>query len=146
MNFLLWRTAANQLFVLCSSSGWSPKPLVSVLDGTGSKVPTEPEVVVRPDGLFSVSVRVSVAAVDGKVAMQNNSGWCRSDMKELVLPGSFPPSGPRNKSVICRVEVPDQHLSREQMIAIAGKHTCSAGTPTPLQGSASCRFLLRSLL
>lgn len=91
MNFLLWRTAANQLFVLCSSSGWSPKPLVSVLDWTGSKVPTvdEPEVVVRPDGLFSVSVRVSVAAVNGNVAMRNNSVCCLSDIKALVLPGLF---------------------------------------------------------
>lgn len=67
MNFLLWRTAANQLFVLCWSSGWSPKPLVSVLDRTGSKVASvdELEVARQPDGLFSVRVRVNVEAVNG---------------------------------------------------------------------------------
>lgn len=67
MNFRLWRTPANQLCVLCWSSGWSPKPLVSVVDWTGSNVSTvdEPEVVLQADGLFSVSVLVNVEAVDG---------------------------------------------------------------------------------
>lgn len=71
MDFLLWRTAANQLLVLCWSSGWSPRPLVSVLDWTGSRVPTvgEPQVAVQPDGLFSVSVHVNVEAVGGNGTM-----------------------------------------------------------------------------
>lgn len=66
--------------MLCSSSGWSPKPLVSVLDRSGSKVATvgEPEVAVGPDGLFSVGVRVSVEAVEGNSARQNQSGCAAS--------------------------------------------------------------------
>lgn len=62
----MWRTAANQLFVLCWSSGWSPRPLVSVLDWTRSKAATdEPEVVVQADGLFSVSVSVNLESING---------------------------------------------------------------------------------
>lgn len=90
VNFLLWRTAANQLVVLCSSSGWSSSPLVSVLDGTGSKVPTvgEPEVVVQPDGHFSVSVRVNLDAVNGNPSMLTTS-LCVPALA-VVLPLFFP--------------------------------------------------------
>lgn len=67
VNFLLWRTAANRLFVSCESSGWSPKPLVSVLDWRRSKVrlAVEPEVRRHPNGLYSVSVLVDVEVVKG---------------------------------------------------------------------------------
>lgn len=75
VNFLLWRTAANQLFVLCKSSGWNPKPLLSILDWRRSRVPTmvEPEVSVQPDGLFSVSMRVNMEAVHGNSTMPKDS-------------------------------------------------------------------------
>ncbi|XP_056883041.1 uncharacterized protein LOC130522554 isoform X1 [Takifugu flavidus] len=103
VNFLLWRTAANQLFVLCKSSGWNPKPLLSILDWRRSRVPTmvEPEVSVQPDGLFSVSMRVNMEAVHG----------------------------PGNKSVICQMEVPDQHLIIERMIPITDDYVPSDERP-----------------
>lgn len=75
VNLLVWRTAANQLFVLCKSSGWSPRPLISVLDWRRAKVPniTELGVSVQADGLFSVSIRVNIEAVDGNFTMPKNS-------------------------------------------------------------------------
>lgn len=81
LNFLLWRTAANQLLVWCSSSGWTPKPLVSVVDWTGSTVSTveEPEVVLQADGLFSVSVGVNLEAVNGSFTVLTIRAlplWC----------------------------------------------------------------------
>lgn len=122
MNFRLWRTPANQLCVLCWSSGWSPKPLVSVLDWTGSNVSTadEPEVVLQADGLFSVSVLVNVEAVDGNFTTVTSQCVPSRIQWACCYRSSFPPSAPRNKSVLCRVEVP-QHLIREKMISITGK-------------------------
>lgn len=110
MDFLLWRTAANQLLVLCWSSGWSPQPLVSVLDWTGSRVPTvgEPQVAVQPDGLFSVSVHVNVEAVSGNGTMLTPlslsalhalllpvlCSTLRTKKQERDLSGGGPPSAP----------------------------------------------------
>lgn len=141
VNFLLRRTAANQLLVWCSSSGWTPKPLVSVVDRTGSTVSTvgEPEVVLQADGLFSVSVGVNLEAVNGSLTVLNDP--C---LPALVLALCCPPAGPGNKSVICRVEVPHQ-LIKEKMIPIAGKQPSSALTAS-VALEASGPFLLTFLL
>lgn len=78
VNFLVWRTAVNQLLLLCTSSGWSSKPLVSILDWRRSRLPTlvEPEVLVQADGLFSVSMRVNIEEVHGNSEMAETFSIC----------------------------------------------------------------------
>lgn len=64
VNFLVGRTSANQLFVLCESSGWNPKPQISLLDSRRTEVPdAKMEVSVRPDGLFVVKKHLGEGSV-----------------------------------------------------------------------------------
>ncbi|XP_045921442.1 uncharacterized protein LOC123980898 [Micropterus dolomieu] len=85
------RTSANELFVVCESSGWSPEPVVSLLDAGGSVLAAQTESSVRPDDLHSVRALVNVAAAK-------------------ALTG--------NGTVICRVELPEMSLANENKIYI----------------------------
>lgn len=85
------RTSANELFVVCESSGWSPEPVVSLLDADGSVLAAQTESSVRPDDLHSVRALVNVAAAK-------------------ALTG--------NGTVICRVELPEMSLANENKIYI----------------------------
>ncbi|XP_045920019.1 uncharacterized protein LOC123979952 [Micropterus dolomieu] len=87
------RTSANELFVVCESSGWSPEPVVSLLDAGGSVLAAQTESSVRPDDLHSVRALVNVAAV------------------KAALTGSG--------TVICRVELPEMSLANENKIYIS---------------------------
>ncbi|XP_038586438.1 uncharacterized protein LOC119911597 isoform X2 [Micropterus salmoides] len=86
------RTSANELFVVCESSGWSPEPVVSLLDADGSVLAAQTESSVRPDDLHSVRALVNVAAA--KAALTGNG------------------------TVICRVELPEMSLANENKIYI----------------------------
>lgn len=67
VNFSVGRSPANQLTVVCESSGWSPEPLVSLLDPGSADVPdAQRKVSVRPDGLFSVRALINLTAGKGK--------------------------------------------------------------------------------
>lgn len=60
------RTPANQLIVLCESSGWNPRPLVSLLDSKRTGVLAAHTMIsVQPDNLYSVSTWSGVAAEEG---------------------------------------------------------------------------------
>lgn len=89
MNFAVWRTSANELSVLCESSGWSLQPLVSLLDARSADVPAaQKKVSVRPDGLFAVTALVNLAAVEGKHEHETK----RSQVKtEINIPEEFDP-------------------------------------------------------
>lgn len=63
------RTSANELFVVCESSGWSPEPVVSLLDADGSVLAAQTESSVRPDDLHSVRALVNVAAAKGNCTL-----------------------------------------------------------------------------
>lgn len=85
----------------------------------------EPEVSVQPDGLFAVSMRVNMEAVNGNYTMPKDSkspdNTPSLGYKVVLYWSSLPASGPGNKSVICQMEVPDQHLISEKMISITGE-------------------------
>lgn len=60
------RTPANQLIVLCESSGWIPRPLVSLLDARRAGVLEAQTVIsVQPDQLYSVRTWSGVAPDPG---------------------------------------------------------------------------------
>lgn len=60
------RTPANELIVLCESSGWNPRPLVSLLDSKRTGVLAAHTMIsVQPDNLYSVRTWSGVAAEEG---------------------------------------------------------------------------------
>ncbi|XP_018545240.1 selection and upkeep of intraepithelial T-cells protein 1 isoform X2 [Lates calcarifer] len=59
------RTSSNELFVRCESSGWSPEPLISLLDASGDVLPAQTESSVGPDNLHSVRAHLDLAAMKG---------------------------------------------------------------------------------
>ncbi|GLD71239.1 uncharacterized protein AKAME5_002259200 [Lates japonicus] len=86
------RTSSNELFVRCESSGWSPEPLISLLDASGDVLPAQTESSVGPDDLHSVRAHLDLAAVKG-----NQTG---------------------SRTLICRVEIPGTSLVKENKISI----------------------------
>ncbi|AWO97326.1 putative lysozyme g-like [Scophthalmus maximus] len=62
VNVTVQRTSSNQLLVHCESSGWSPKPLVSLLNANGDVLPAQREFSVGPDQLYSVGAHLEVEA------------------------------------------------------------------------------------
>ncbi|XP_044039976.1 uncharacterized protein LOC122870153 isoform X14 [Siniperca chuatsi] len=91
VNMSVRRTPANELLVYCESSGWSPEPLISLLDASGDVLAAETASAVRPDGLHSVRALANVAAAK-------------------ALTG--------NGTLICRVEIPGMSLASENKIYV----------------------------
>ncbi|XP_044039977.1 uncharacterized protein LOC122870153 isoform X15 [Siniperca chuatsi] len=92
VNMSVRRTPANELLVYCESSGWSPEPLISLLDASGDVLAAETASAVRPDGLHSVRALANVAAA--KAALTGNG------------------------TLICRVEIPGMSLASENKIYV----------------------------
>ncbi|KAF0028896.1 hypothetical protein F2P81_018001 [Scophthalmus maximus] len=88
VNVTVQRTSSNQLLVHCESSGWSPKPLVSLLNANGDVLPAQREFSVGPDQLYSVGAHLEVEADKG--------------------------SG----TLTCRVQIPGSSLAKEQTIHV----------------------------
>nr|XP_046236094.1 butyrophilin subfamily 3 member A2-like isoform X2 [Scatophagus argus]XP_046236095.1 butyrophilin subfamily 3 member A2-like isoform X2 [Scatophagus argus] len=89
VNLSVQRTSDNELLVHCESSGWSPKPLVSLLDSRRKNIhAAHKESSVRPDDVFSVRAFINMAAAEG------------------------------NGTFICRVEIPEVNLAKENQISI----------------------------
>ncbi|XP_029283444.1 butyrophilin-like protein 3 isoform X2 [Cottoperca gobio] len=62
VNVSVRRTSDDQLLVGCESSGWSPAPVLALLDARRSALAARTESSVRPDLLYAVRGSVSVAA------------------------------------------------------------------------------------
>ncbi|XP_049424243.1 selection and upkeep of intraepithelial T-cells protein 1-like [Epinephelus fuscoguttatus] len=91
--FSVRRSSANQLQVQCESSGWSPEPLVSLLDSSRNVLAARVESSVRPDFLYSVRALVTTAT-------------------------AATATGTGNGTLICRVEIPGTNLANENKIHI----------------------------
>ncbi|XP_071315737.1 butyrophilin subfamily 2 member A1-like [Trachinotus anak] len=67
---------SSQLLLQCESKGWYPEPEVLWLDGEGNLLPAGPTETVRgPDGLYTVSSRVTVEK------RHSNNFTCRVQQK-----------------------------------------------------------------
>nr|XP_033465347.1 butyrophilin subfamily 3 member A3-like isoform X2 [Epinephelus lanceolatus] len=91
--FSVRRSSANQLLVQCESSGWSPEPLVSLLDSSRNVLTARVESSVGPDLLYSVRGLVTTAT-------------------------AAKATGTGNGTLICRVEIPGTSLANENKIHI----------------------------
>ncbi|KAG7497258.1 butyrophilin 3 isoform X2 [Solea senegalensis] len=78
----------HQSVVHCKSSGWSPEPLISLVNATGNAFPAQKEPPVEEGGLFTVSVHLNITAFKG------------------------------SETLICRVEIPGSHVLREKTITV----------------------------
>ncbi|XP_071315668.1 butyrophilin subfamily 3 member A2-like [Trachinotus anak] len=69
---------SNRVMLDCKSKGWYPEPEVLWLDGEGNLLPAGPTETVRgPDGLYTVSSRVTVEK------RHSNSFTCRVQQKNI---------------------------------------------------------------
>ncbi|XP_058480606.1 erythroid membrane-associated protein-like [Solea solea] len=78
----------HQSVVHCKSSGWSPEPLISLVNTTGDAFPAQKEPSVEEGGLFTVSVHLNITAFKG------------------------------SETLTCRVEIPGSRVLREKTITV----------------------------